>query len=359
MTCTSGSHLRFLAVFLITGTALLNTVSVRNMSAAEPADAPDAKALLEQAKELFARLPDKMPGSENDTPEKIALGKKLYFETKISINNSQSCNSCHRLDEKLGGVDGLATSLGAQGEAGGRNAPTTLNAGLHIAQFWDGRAADLAAQAKGPVLNPIEMGMPAEDTVLQRLKENDYLPLFKSVFPAAENPLTYDNFAEAVAAFERTLITRDRFDDFLAGKPKALSTRQLQGLSLFIETGCADCHGGALLGGDRYEKMGDVNPYANKKDLGRFEVDKKEESKFVFKVPSLRNIAITAPYFHDGKVARLPVAVKQMAKLQLDEELTTEQAQVITAFLRTLTDKERVPARKAPNAKGKKKTVTK
>ena len=174
-------------------------------------------ALLAEAKQVFARLPEKMPGSENDTPEKIELGKKLYFETAISINKKQSCNSCHRVDENRGGVDNLPTSPGAEGKLGGRNSPTTLNAGLHIAQFWDGRAADLAAQAKGPVLNPIEMGMPDEDLVLERLKEAGYEPMFKKVFPKDQAPVTYANYAEAVAAFERTLITRDRFDDFLGG----------------------------------------------------------------------------------------------------------------------------------------------
>ncbi len=332
--------------------ALALTWTASTAPAADPAQDVDAQAVLAKAQKLFGKLPDKMPGSEQDTPARIALGKKLYFETAISINKTQSCNSCHRVDENLGGVDGLPTSKGAKGDVGGRNAPTTLNAGLHIAQFWDGRAPDLAAQAKGPVLNPIEMGMPDEQIVLARLKESDYTPLFKEAFPDSEEPITYDNYAEAVAAFERTLITRDRFDDFLGGKLKALGERPLQGLNLFIETGCAQCHAGPLLGGDRYEKMGEVNPYRDRKDLGRFEVTKKEEDKYVFKVPSLRNIAITGPYFHDGKVARLGQAVKQMAKLQVDEELTEEQTQLITAFLRTLTDKQRVPPRK-PGARAR------
>jgi cytochrome c peroxidase len=284
-----------------------------------------------------------MPGSENDTEARIQLGKKLYFEENISINDTQSCNSCHRVDENLGGVDNLPTSKGAKGDIGGRNAPTTLNAGFHIAQFWDGRAPDLAAQAKGPVLNPIEMGMPDEASVLERLKEHNYEALFKQAFPDVEQPLTYDNFAEAVAAFERTLITRDRFDDFLAGKRGALSKDEKKGLTLFIKTGCADCHNGALLGGDSYEKMGVVEDYANTEDVGRYAVTKKDEDKYVFKVPSLRNIALTAPYFHDGKAATLEDAVKQMASLQLGEELNQEQVGLIVAFLGSLSDKARVP----------------
>jgi cytochrome c peroxidase len=216
-----------------------------------------------------------------------------------------------------------------------------LNAGLHIAQFWDGRAADLAEQAKGPVLNPIEMAIPNEEAVLARLEEAGYGERFKSAFPDAEQPLTFDNYAEAVAAFERTLITRDRFDDFLGGKLNALTPAETDGLKQLMEIGCTDCHNGALLGGDSYEQMGQANEYANKKDLGRFDVTKDEEDKYVFKVPSLRNVALTAPYFHDGQAETLADAVKQMAWLQLDEELDDRQIASIVAFLGSLTDKER------------------
>jgi cytochrome c peroxidase len=297
--------------------------------------------LLAEMRDIFEPLPEKMPGSENDTEARIALGKKLYFETAISGNRTQSCNSCHRLDEKLGGVDNLPTSEGAEGKFGDRNAPTTLNAGFHIAQFWDGRAADLVEQAKGPVLNPIEMGMANEAAVLARLEEAGYGDSFKAAFPGAEPALTYDHYAEAVAAFERTLITRDRFDDFLGGKLQALTAAETDGLKEFVEVGCIDCHSGSLLGGDSYEKMGQIHEYANKKDLGRFDVTKDEEDKYVFKVPSLRNIALTHPYFHDGKSATLADAVKQMAWLQLDEQLDQSQVASIVAFLGALTDKER------------------
>ena len=315
--------------------------------------ADEASDLLTKAKKVFAPLPEKMPGSENDTPGLIRLGRKLYNETAISVNNTQSCNSCHRLDENLGGVDNQPTSTGARGDLGGRNAPTTLNAGFHLAQFWDGRSPDLADQAKGPVLNPIEMGMPDEEAVLKELQEAGYEKAFKAVFADAAKPLTYDNYAKAVAAFERTLITRDRFDDFLKGDEDALRENAKQGLALFMELGCCDCHQGAVLGGDRYAKMGDVNAYANTKDLGRFEVTKKEEDRFVFKVPSLRNIALTGPYFHDGKSPMLGNAVKQMAHLQLDTDLEREQVFQITAFLRSLSDKPRARAAFAKRPKRK------
>jgi cytochrome c peroxidase len=314
-------------------------------SAAEPAKGAKntGARLLKEALAVFGKLPDKMPGSENDTPAQIALGEKLYSERAISINKTQSCNDCHRLDANMGGVDNLPTSPGAEGKSGDRNSPTTLNAGFHFAQFWDGREPDLVAQAKGPVLNPIEMGMPGDDVVLTRLKEADYLPLFKKAFPSDEQPLTYDNFAKAVAAFERTLITRDRFDDFLSGDQHALTPREKRGLAQFMEIGCTECHQGMLLGGTEFRKMGEVAPYANTKDLGRYEVTKKEEDKFVFKVPSLRNIGITGPYFHDGQVKTLPEAVKMMGELQLGVELDDDQTGMIVAFLRSLTDKDRVP----------------
>lgn len=337
--------------------ALLAAFTVSGVLAAsdEPAKAGSQKPveddLRAEALAVFAKLPEAMPGSENDTPARIELGKKLYFEKAISINRTQSCNDCHRVDENLGGSDGLPTSKGAGGEFGGRNSPTVLNAGLHVAQFWDGRAVDLAEQAKGPVLNPIEMGMPDETLVLQRLVEAGYEPMFKAVFPDAQPALSYDTYAEAVAAFERTLITRDAFDDFLGGDSKALNARARQGLALFMETGCTDCHHGALLGGNEFRKMGEVEAYANTEDLGRFDVTKKDDDKFVFKVPSLRNIAITGPYFHDGKSRTLKDAVQQMARLQLGSELDDQQMTQMLAFLRTLTDKPRIPKpRQVPKA---------
>ena len=309
--------------------------------AAQPPEAAPAPDLLAEAREQFAPLPQKMPGAENDTQVQIELGRALYFETALSINHTQSCNSCHRLDENLAGVDNLPTSKGAEGELGGRNSPTTLNAGLHLAQFWDGRAADLAEQAKGPVLNPIEMGLPDEATALARLQEAGYADRFQAAFPDAEPTLTYEHFAQAVAAFERTLITHDRFDDFLGGERDALTSAEKDGLGQFMEIGCSDCHDGALLGGDGYERMGQVHAYADEKDLGRFDVTGAEDDRFVFKVPSLRNIALTGPYFHDGQAGTLADAVRQMARLQLDEELDTGQIDAIVAFLGSLTDKER------------------
>ncbi|RME90937.1 MAG: cytochrome-c peroxidase, partial [Verrucomicrobia bacterium] len=236
-----------------------------------PVAGADIQALREQAKAVFGVLPDKMPGSENDTPARIELGRKLYFDNRLSVNDSQSCNTCHRLDEKRGGVDNEPTSLGAHGKRGDRNAPTTLNAGFHIAQFWDGRAKDLKEQAKGPVLNPVEMAMPSEEAVVKKLSAiPEYRELFAKAFPDSDPAITYDNMAEAIAAFERTLITRDRFDDFLKGDDQALTAQELKGLETFMTIGCLTCHMSPTIGGNSYQKVGLIHAYENTKDKGRY-----------------------------------------------------------------------------------------
>jgi len=297
---------------------------------------PDTNVLRAQAKAFFKTLPEKMPGGNQDTAEQIELGEKLYFETALSINGTQSCNSCHRIDNSLGGVDNEKTSLGALGKRGDRNAPTVWNAGFHIAQFWDGRAADLAEQAKGPILNPIEMGLPDEQTALNRLQKAGYEAEFKKAFPSEVEPLTYDNLAAAIAAFERTLITQDRFDHFLSGDDKALSDREQQGLADFMNVGCIACHNGSLLGGQSYQKMGMVKTYPNQHDLGRFNSTKNPADRFVFKVPGLRDISHTAPYFHYGSVPTLTKAIQDMAYYQLGKELDQKTTENIAAFLKAL-----------------------
>lgn len=293
------------------------------------------------ASSLLAPLPKIMPGAENDTQDKIALGEKLYMDTRLSINNSQSCNSCHDVTRNQGkfgsGVDNQATSTGAHGKNGDRNSPTVWNAGFQLAQFWDGRAEDLTAQAKGPVLNPIEMAMPNEQAVLDKLANSEYPTLFKKVFPA--QGMNYQNIAEAIAAFERTLITRDRFDDFLAGDNSALDQQEKRGLQSFINTGCVACHNGPTLGGNMYQKIGLITPYSNQKDQGRFSLSKQTHEKMVFKVPMLRDVARTAPYFHDGQVKTLEQAISLMAQLQLGKTLSSAEISDISAFLTALNHK--------------------
>lgn len=307
--------------------------------------------LLKQAQAIFGKLPASMPGSEQDTPAMIALGKQLYFEKAISINKTQSCNSCHPLDSKGAGADHLKTGKGAEGKFGDRNDPTTLNAGFQMAQFWDGRAATLEEQAKGPPLNPIEMGMANGEAVAQRLKEiSHYAVDFKAAFAGQPDPVTFDNFARAVAAFERTLISRGRFDRFIDGDKQALSKQEMDGMRSFIKVGCVQCHSGPNLGGTTYQKVGVFHAYRNREDLGRFKVTKLESDTYVFKTSGLRNVTLTAPYFHDGEVSNLAEAVDQMAYLQLDKKLKDEEINNILRFLTTLAD-ERLTTAPAMTAK--------
>ena len=304
--------------------------------------ADDADLLIRRANRFFSPLPDAMPGSENDSAERIALGRKLYFEKRLSINDSQSCASCHRLEGGFAGVDNLATSAGARGEQGSRNSPTVLNSGWQDSQFWDGRAEDLVEQAKGPILNPIEMGMPDEQTVEKKIRGiAEYQDAFAQAFPGDDPAVSYQNIAEAIAAFERTLITPSRFDDFLQGDVQALTEAEQRGLKSFLKIDCKSCHDGKLLGGETYEPLGKEHPYENQADQGMYTLTRDEDDRMFFKVAPLRNVALTAPYFHDGKINTLDEAVRKMAKLQLDEELSEQQVSDITSFLKALTDKNR------------------
>jgi cytochrome c peroxidase len=293
-----------------------------------------ADPLLSQAQSLFQPLPDKMPGAENDSEALISLGKKLYHDPRLSIHDNQSCASCHNI--MTGGDDGEPTSPGAKGKRGTRNSPTVLNAGLQFTQFWDGRATDLIEQAKGPILNPIEMGMPHHVDVVEKLSATEYPALFEQTL--GKDSLNYDNIALAIAAFERTLITRDRFDNYLKGDSNALNEAEKRGLKSFINNGCAGCHNGVLLGGQSYQKFGLMKPYDNKADIGLAEITGDDNQKYWFKVPTLRNIELTAPYFHDGQVATLEEAVQVMAELQLGKTLNEQETSDITAFLKSLSD---------------------
>jgi cytochrome c peroxidase len=228
------------------------------------------------------------------------------------------------------------------GQRGVRHAPTVLNAGFQAAQFWDGRALTLEDQAKSPILNPNEMAMPDEAAVLQRLKESPPYPsLFHAAFPESSDPISLGHAAQAIAAFERTLITHDRFDDFLKGDDRALSAAELAGLNIFLTYGCITCHNGPAMGGRTCEKVGLKNAYENASDLGRFTITKNECDKMRFKVPMLRNIALTAPYFHDGKVATLREAASKMAWMQLGKRLSDAEVKSLVLFLQSLTDKAR------------------
>ena len=285
---------------------------------------------------MFQPLPAEVRAPDNElTDEKIALGRQLFFDKRFSKNHDISCNSCH--DVAKYGTDNSANSSGHKGQRGGRSAPTVYHAALHIAQFWDGRAPTVEEQAKGPVLNPIEMAMPDKETVLKVINSiPDYVAAFKKAFPGDADPVNYDNFGKAVGAFERKLLTPSRWDDFLKGKKDALTEDEKKGFNEFATVGCANCHNGVGVGGHLYQKLGLVKAWPELKDAGRFEATKKEEDKFFFKVPSLRNISETGPYLHDGSVTDLPTMVKMMGEYQLGRPVSDDQCQSIITFLGAL-----------------------
>lgn len=285
----------------------------------------------------FQPLPDTMePPDSPATEAKINLGRMLYYDTRLSKGQDVSCNTCHRLDQY--GVDGLPTSVGHRGLRGTRNAPTVYNAAGHVAQFWDGRARDVEEQAKGPVLNPIEMGMASDKEVVAILKGiPGYVQAFREAFPGEADPVTFENMAAAIGAFERRLVTPSRWDAFLRGDRNALTDEEKAGFNTFVEAGCATCHNGPYLGGTMYMRLGVVRPWPDTSDPGRFAVTKQEADMLVFKVPSLRNIERTGPFFHDGSITRLDRAVRIMAEYQLGKNLTEAEVASIVAWLRSLT----------------------
>lgn len=287
--------------------------------------------------QAFAPLPAVMSSGSNPvTEEKVVLGRMLYYEPRLSKDQKISCNSCHLLDKY--GVDGQPTSDGHKNQTGDRNAPTVYNAAGHLAQFWDGRAADVEAQAKGPVLNPIEMAMDSEEGVLAVLKSMpEYVTAFKKAFPDEKDPVTFDNMAMAIGAFERKLVTPAKWDKFLGGDQNALTPEEKAGFMAYSEAGCQTCHAGAYLGGNLYQKLGMVKPWADASDPGRMKVTKNEADRQIFKVPSLRNIVRTGPYFHNGKVATLDQAVALMAEYQVGKTLTAAQTQSIVTWLGAVT----------------------
>lgn len=294
------------------------------------------KDLLKSAQGLFKALPDSIIDQKKEA-HKIKLGEKLYFETKLSKNGTMSCNSCHLLNEY--GADGKKTSPGFDGKViGDRNSPTVYNAALHTSQFWDGRAKDVEEQALGPILNPVEMAIKDEKEALSRIDTKEYADLFKNAFPKEKNPRTFKNIGNAIGAFERTLLTPSRFDDYLKGDIHALSELERQGLKKFTQVGCTSCHNGVAIGGNSLQKLGLVKPFTTK-DLGLYNVTKKSRDKYKFKVQSLRNIEKTAPYFHNGEVSDLDEAIILMARHQLGKELNSTDVKEIRAFLGSLTAK--------------------
>ena len=295
---------------------------------------------LEESETVKGERPiEPIPRSSNLNVDLVSLGSQLYQDPQLSRNNSISCASCHALDK--GGTDRRARSVGINGAVGLVNAPTILNSSLNFKQFWDGRAESLEDQIDGPIHNELEMGSSWPEIIEKLQKSPQYVAQFKQLYP---DGLTSDNIKNAIAIFESSLYTPDsRFDLFLQGDTKALTDKEKKGYQRFKDYGCVSCHQGVLLGGNMFQKFGVFGDYFQdrgqiiKSDYGRFNVTGKEEDRFAFKVPTLRNVELTSPYFHDGSATSLDQAVKVMVKYQLGRELPQEDIDSLIEFLTTLT----------------------
>ena len=327
--------------FVIAGllTAFAATLVILTWREAPSAASPSPTALVMadaiRRAEPISPLPTAPRGAD---PLRAALGERLFHDPVLSVDYTISCASCHPLDRA--GADGLPTSRGVGGALGTVNAPTVFNAGLNFAQFWDGRAATLEEQVAGPIHNPVEMGSNWSLVVERLNKGDDYRSLFAEVYPQGINAET---IADALAAFERSLLTPGaRFDQYLRGKTDALSADEIEGYARFKRLGCSSCHQGVNVGGNLFQRFGVMGDYFADKgmstpaDLGRFNVTGRQEDRYVFRVPSLRNVALTAPYFHDGSVEKLDDAVEIMARYQLGRTLSKEDRRLLVAFLHTL-----------------------
>jgi cytochrome c peroxidase len=309
--------------------------------------------LLKQAKQIFGPLPQVMLSEKNPvTAEKVKLGKMLFYETRISVDGTVNCARCHPIS--LYAADGLRKSIGNNCKVNPRNAPTILNAAGQISAHWIGNRIDVEDQARQSVIGPPSFGMPSYEAVENKLKEiKGYTDLFKKAFPGENDPITVDNLAKTIGAFERTLVTPSHFDSFLKGDIAALSGQEKRGLRTYTEAGCIMCHFGPYLGGQGYQKSGIFEPYwkytkSQSIDEGRYVVTKNAADKFVFKVPIHRNVEKTAPYFHDGSVDILQDAVWIMGKIQLGKDLNKAQVEEVVAFLKSLTGKIPEDALKVP-----------
>ena len=299
--------------------------------------APNSVQVNAEALKLFGPLPAVMGSPDNPaTDAKVKLGRILYYDPRLSANQKISCNTCHPLDAY--GAESEPVSTGHKNQKGTRNAPTVYNAAGHFVQFWDGRAPTVEEQAKGPITNPVEMAMPSKAVAVQVIQSMpEYVALFKSAFPEEKDPITYNNMALAIGAFERGLVTPSRWDAFLQGDSSALTEAEKAGFNTFAANGCQWCHYGPYVGGAAYQKLGVMKPWPSQTDQGRYQVTKQETDMMVFKVPSLRNIKKTGPYFHDGSVPTLDQAIRNMAVHQRGVTLTDAQVNSIQVWLDSLT----------------------
>jgi len=320
-------HVRWLALLL----TLVPIPATYLLSASDTVEV-NAEAL-----QMFAPLPAVMSSPDNPvTDAKVTLGRILYYDPRLSANQKISCNTCHPLDAY--GAQSTPVSTGHKNQKGNRNAPTVYNAAGHFVQFWDGRAPTVEEQAKGPITNPVEMAMPSNAAAVQVIKSMpDYVALFHTAFPEVKDPVTYNNMALAIGAFERELVTPSRWDAFIQGDQTALTDAEKSGFNTFAAVGCQWCHYGPFVGGAVYQKLGVVKPWPVQTDQGRYQVTKEETDRMVFKVPSLRNIKKTGPYFHDGSVATLDQAIRNMAVHQRGVTLNDAQVKSIETWMDSLT----------------------
>jgi cytochrome c peroxidase len=309
--------------------------------------------LVSEAQKYFQALPGKMISGDNPiTPEKTKLGKMLFYDTRFSIDRTTGCFKCHWMN--LYGTDGLRKSIGNNYRLNPRNAPTVLNSALQISQHWIGNRKSVEDQAQQALLGHGSFGLESYEQAEAKLNAiPGYPELFQTAFPNDSVSVTARNFGLAIGAWERTLVTPSRFDQLLEGHPNALTEKEQRGLKTFMDTGCKDCHNGVLVGGGMYEKFGITEPYWNltgsaEIDSGRYLVTHDSADLFVFKVPPLRNVGMTSPYFMDGSVASLHRVVPIMAKLQLGKEVTADQVDDIVAFLNSLTGRISTEAREVP-----------
>ena len=340
----------FLAVTSLCGVALLGGGFALAAS--------DEQNLLDKAKAFFKPLPESA-ALENTplTPERVALGKALFYETRVSSDGRQGCVSCH--NPAYHGGDSLPLSMGIYGKVLPRNAPTVFNTALLVAQHYGGNRASVEEQAVKALTSPVAYGNATYEQAENKLALLGYKPWFEKAYPGEAKPLSAENWGKAIGAFERTLLTPAPFDRYLKGDTQALSAQAKQGLKTFMDTGCAGCHNGAAVGGQSFQKFGITQDYwlltgSTEKeafkgyDKGRFQDTKNEADAFMFKVSQLRNVAMTPPYFHDGSAATLPQAVRIMAQLQLGKQLSDTQVSDIVSFLESLTGQVPADFAKAP-----------
>lgn len=327
--------------FTYVGRFVLSILAFLTASSSSAAPADD-QALLKQAQTLFKPLPGDAATAEFPiTPERVALGRMLFFDPRISLDGTVSCSKCHQ--PGLYGTDGLSKPIGVKDRQNPRNAPTVLNAALQFVAHWRGDRKNVEDQATQALVGPPSFGQPNYEAAIAKIKAiPSYSEQFRKAFPGEADAVTQQNWGKAIGAYVRTLVTPAPFDAYLRGDLEALKPAARVGLKKFVDTGCAACHNGVAVGGGMYQKFGLKEDYWNETrskviDKGRFDVTKDPADTYVFKVPGLRNVAMTPPYFHDGSVATLPEAVRIMAKVQLGKTLSGADVNDIVAFLESLT----------------------